>query len=313
MSETLVVIGATGTQGGSVIQHILHDRELSQRYTIRAITRDTESDKATTLKDQGVELVQGDIFDRDSLRRALAGAQTVFVTTNPAYGPDPVQTEFESAKNVADICVELDVRYLVFSTLPSVSDISGGKFTKVAMFDAKAKAETYIRGLPIKSAFFSPGSFMENYITFAAPKRIASDGNNTTFAIMLPMSPKTRLPLIDAGGDTGKFIGSVFTNPEEYDKKTFAGADRLYSLEEIADIFSQVTGETVIYKQISVDDFKSHLPIGGDVAAEMLSYCEEFGYYGADTESFVAATAQNALGELTTLHKFLEKHQFKLS
>lgn len=310
MSNILAVIGATGTQGGSVIKHVLHDAELSQQYSIRAITRDTESNKATTLKHQGVEVVQGNIFDRESLRRALVGAQTVFLNTNPDFGPSPVQTEFESAKNVADISVELGVEYLIFSTLPCVSEISGGKFINAAMFDAKAKAEAYIRRLPIKSAFISLGSFMENYITVAAPRR-ASDGK--TFVMSLPISGNTTIPLIDAGGDTGKFTGSILASPEQYDGKTLCVADRLYSLEEIAAIFSQVTGETVVYNEVSLDDFMSYVPVGGDSLAELLRYYKEFGYYGENTKEFVATTSHDARGELTTLHKFLEQHQVQLN
>ena len=49
MSKTLVVFGATGQQGASVVDFVLNDPELSQLYKIRAITRDVNSPKAKEL------------------------------------------------------------------------------------------------------------------------------------------------------------------------------------------------------------------------------------------------------------------------
>lgn len=50
MSKILAVFGATGQQGGSVIDYVLNDPELSQKYKIRAITHDANSEKAKRLK-----------------------------------------------------------------------------------------------------------------------------------------------------------------------------------------------------------------------------------------------------------------------
>ena len=47
-------------QGGSVINHVLNNPELSKKYEIRAITRDVNSEKAKQLKEK-VTVVEGDI------------------------------------------------------------------------------------------------------------------------------------------------------------------------------------------------------------------------------------------------------------
>lgn len=162
MSKVLAVFGATGQQGGSIIDYVLNDPELSSKYKIRAITRDVNSEKAKQLQEK-VEVVQGDVLNRATLETALTGAHTVFAMTTPSFAPDGLKVEYNSGKTIADVAVEKGAEYIIFSTLPPVKEISGGKYTKVAPFDAKAKAEQHIRGLPIKSAFFSPGAFMENY------------------------------------------------------------------------------------------------------------------------------------------------------
>ena len=46
MSQVIVVFGATGTQGGSVLRALLKDK---RNFTVRAVTRNTESPKAKAL------------------------------------------------------------------------------------------------------------------------------------------------------------------------------------------------------------------------------------------------------------------------
>lgn len=57
MSKLLTVFGATGVQGGSVIQAVLADPVLSQSFKIRAITRDVSQPSALALKAKGIEII----------------------------------------------------------------------------------------------------------------------------------------------------------------------------------------------------------------------------------------------------------------
>jgi uncharacterized protein YbjT (DUF2867 family) len=56
--KILVVFGATGNQGGSVIKTILEDPSLSSQFEIRGITRDPSKPSATSLAEKGVILVK---------------------------------------------------------------------------------------------------------------------------------------------------------------------------------------------------------------------------------------------------------------
>ena len=312
MCQILAVFGATGQQGGSVINYVLKDSELSQKYKIRAITRDAKSEKATQLKEK-VEVVQGDVLDPASLKIALNGAHTVFVMTMPSFGPDGLEVEYNSSKMIADVAVEKGAEYIVFSTLPPVKEISGGKYTEVTPFDAKAKAEQYIRGLHIKSAFYSPGYFMENFQSPIFGPRQAPDG---TWVLACHISSKTLLPYIDAVGDTGKFVGAILAEPDRYQGKTFCAAAALYSWEEVASIMSKTTGKNIIYKQIPLAEFKKSLPFEAsitDIHAEGLSFQEESGYFGPGSEKLVAWVVENARGRLCTMKEYLETHPLQLA
>lgn len=59
MSKLITVFGATGNQGGSVIQAILADPAMSKEFRIRGITRDVSKPAAQDLVKQGVEVKSG--------------------------------------------------------------------------------------------------------------------------------------------------------------------------------------------------------------------------------------------------------------
>lgn len=82
MSKLLTVFGATGAQGGSLINFILQHPKLSKDYQLRGITRDVSKPAATDLQARGVELVKADMSDPSSLEKAVAGSYAVFAMTN---------------------------------------------------------------------------------------------------------------------------------------------------------------------------------------------------------------------------------------
>src|SRR5687767_2549931 len=77
--KIIVVFGATGAQGGGLVRAILNDP--NSEFAVRAVTRDINSDKAKELQKAGAEVVQADIDDADSVKRALNGAYGAFFVT----------------------------------------------------------------------------------------------------------------------------------------------------------------------------------------------------------------------------------------
>jgi hypothetical protein len=57
MAKLITVFGATGNQGGSVIEAVLTDPALSKEFKIRGVTRDTTKKSAQDLAKKGVEVV----------------------------------------------------------------------------------------------------------------------------------------------------------------------------------------------------------------------------------------------------------------
>jgi uncharacterized protein YbjT (DUF2867 family) len=80
MAPILTVIGATGAQGGSVVEHALK----AGVYKVRAVTRNPNSDKGKALAAKGAEVVQADVNDEESLVKA-------FHVSSPHSLPIPIR------------------------------------------------------------------------------------------------------------------------------------------------------------------------------------------------------------------------------
>jgi uncharacterized protein YbjT (DUF2867 family) len=305
--KVLAVFGATGQQGGGLASHVLSDPELSSLFSVRALVRDVNSDKAKALTAKGATLAYADTAVPSSLVPALTGADFVFVITAPGYGPTAFEIELEMAKAMADAAVAAGVGYILFSTLPSVRTISKGKYTRVAAFDAKAAAEEYIRSLPVKAAFFCLGSFMENYATpVAFLKKVRPDG---TVVLSRNESPETRFPLIAAVEDTGKFVAPVLLDPRKYEGKRFYLANEFMTWEEKVAVMSKVMGKKIVYEQVPEEEYRAILPPSmADIFIEAFWWFQDFGYFGPDTDGLVQWSKENARGELTTFEGYLRKN-----
>ena len=82
------------------------------------------------------------------------------------------EIEIAQGKAVANAAVAEGVDLLIWSSLPNVTKMTEGKLTGVKHFDSKATVETYIRGLPIKSAFYMPAFYMQNTTSMFKPKKV---------------------------------------------------------------------------------------------------------------------------------------------
>ena len=124
--NTILVIGATGQQGGAVAKHLLDRRQ----FAVRALTRNPESEAAQRLRRRGAEVVQGDLDDRASLRAAMKGAYGVFGVTN----------DWEQGRNLINAVAGAEIEHFVFSS---------------RSLDAKDELEQYARSLDIPSTFIN--------------------------------------------------------------------------------------------------------------------------------------------------------------
>src|SRR2546423_8195584 len=108
MSRTILISGVTGNQGGSIAQALQ-----ASGFRMRGLTRKPESERAAALARHGVDVVQGDLDDEASLRRALSGAWGVFGVQNTWEAG--VEREEAQGKRLAKLAREEGVEHLDFS------------------------------------------------------------------------------------------------------------------------------------------------------------------------------------------------------
>jgi hypothetical protein len=186
MSKLLVVVGATGAQGRAVINYF---QRHEPSWSIRGLTRTSQSKAALALASSGVEIIEANLNDVESLKSAFAGANFIFAYTDFAgivkgpevmgkfqagdlaapIGAESYKIEFQQGKNIAEAAaVVSELERLVWSALPHVKRLSGGKYTQVYHFDAKAEVFEYmlqVRELEGKVSAAHMGAFMTNAIT----------------------------------------------------------------------------------------------------------------------------------------------------
>ena len=100
--KIFVVFGATGNQGGSVINAVLGDSKTANEFQIRGITRDPSKPKAKALEARGVECVAADINNKEQIKSAFQGAYAVFAMTDYWEKMD-AELEMQQGRNIADL------------------------------------------------------------------------------------------------------------------------------------------------------------------------------------------------------------------
>ncbi|KAM0742754.1 hypothetical protein ACQRIT_002935 [Beauveria bassiana] len=275
MPKLITVFGATGNQGGSVIEHILRDSSLARDYKIRGITRDASKPAAQRLAERGVEVVSADLNSVESLSKALAGSHTVFLVTNYWETSDG-NIEYSQGQNVTDVAKSCGVSHLIFSSLLHVTEESKGRLRNVPHFDSKANIEKYIKGSGLKCTFVLPGYYMKNFI------QMISKGEDGTYQLMFPVDgTKAKFPLFDAANDTGLFVKAALKHEDtmSHGEHILEACD-YYTSEEIVETFTRVTGKNANFVQVSPEQYRAALPEA--IALEYLEnqlFVENPGYF----------------------------------
>ncbi|KAF4878635.1 hypothetical protein K4K49_003657 [Colletotrichum sp. SAR 10_70] len=287
MSKKIItVFGATGAQGGSVVDIFLNDPKLKAEWAVRGVTRDTTKDSSKALASKGVEVVSADLGDKASLAAAVKGATAVFAVTNYWDKLDK-DLEIQQGKNIADAAQEAGVQHFIFSSLLDINKLSKGVLPDVYHFDSKAAVEEYIRTLSLPSTFFLPGLYMSNF----PGGMFRQTPPDNAWAVNLPIPASAPIPLFDTVADTGKFVKGIVLNRDKVLGKRVLGATAYVTAGETVEVFKKVypeAGKTAKYNQLTHDQFRGALKGQGMpdfVAEEMLQnmrLLDEFGYYGGE-------------------------------
>src|SRR4051812_32020704 len=112
--KIIVVFGGTGAQGGGLVRAILNDKK--SEFAVRAVTRDTNSDKAKELAAMGAEVVSADIDDAGSIGKALEGAYGAYFVTF-FWAHFSAEKENAEVAEMAKAAKDAGLKHVIWSTL----------------------------------------------------------------------------------------------------------------------------------------------------------------------------------------------------
>ena len=270
-TQTILVTGATGHQGGAVARHLLQDGQS----TVLALVRDKNAPAARALQQAGASLAEGNLNDRASLDRALSGVQGVFSVQGLQDG---MEAEIRQGSALADAAKAAGVQHFVYSSVGSAERQTG-----IPHFDSKFQIEEHIREIGLPYTILRPVFFYYNYEGMRPFIR------NGAFA--LPLSPNRKLQQLSED-DYGKMAADVFARRAEFLGRAIEAASADMTMTEVAGTFSRVFGNTVTYRQIPYEMFEQQ---AGKEVTTMFRWFEDVGY-SADL-----AALKREFGEPTSL------------
>ncbi|KAJ2800439.1 hypothetical protein H4R20_004063 [Coemansia guatemalensis] len=280
MVKLIAIVGATGLQGGSVLRTF----HASGEYKIRAITRNPNSNTAKDISKEypDVDWAQADLDNLSSLSKAFSGADVVFGVTNSG-DPELIkaalagdyEAEYRQGKNIIDAAIAAKVDSLIFSSMYSLKQLSGGKYLDGIFLETKYNAEQYLlsKASQIKGFIVHLGYYLEN---FTRTVRISDDDQVVEFPFYV--KPTTKLPFVDVANDTGPVVKYALDHPDECLGLPLEVSGGYYEAQEFVKAYTDVTGKPARYVQLPYE------ATGLIFATQMFKSYDEFGYFGLRTE-----------------------------
>jgi len=271
--KVIVVVGATGAQGGGLVRAIQADRE--GPFRTRAVTRAPGSDKARALAALGAEVVAADADDPASLDAAFAGAHGAFLVTN-FWEHFSADRELAQATALARASTRAGLAHVVWSTLEDTRrtvplgdarlPTLQGKY-KVPHFDAKGEADAVFAAEGVPTSYLLAAFYWENFIHFGAGPRAGADGS---LMLAMPLGGQ-KLPGI-AAEDIGRCAYGIFRRGATAIGQRFGIAGEILSGEEMAAKLGRGLGRPVVFQNVPFDVYRGLGFPGADDMGNMFQY-----------------------------------------
>lgn len=287
-SKVIVVVGATGNQGSSVVRTFLS----LPGWQVRAVTRTPSSEKAMALEVLGAELVQADLSDIASLSRAFAYASAIFLNTDfwetyrlvagsglspQACSQAAYEKEVFHGKNAALAASAIPtLQNFVYSSLSSIKMASNGKYKRSFHPESKAAVVRYIQTehgeLANKMSVIIPAGYNTNPLF-----RPSLDPKSGQYVLVTPLKGHVKMPILDPVEAMGPFVQTLVEDEEPGVKLLAYNQDSFLPVEEIMQVWTEVTGKEVQIVQMTTQDMHEKLNTPWELL-DGLDFVNEHGY-----------------------------------
>lgn len=231
MKNLVLVTGATGNTGGHAIKHLLKNN-----VRVRALVHKID-ERSNALIDLGVEIVEGDLSNLESVTEALKGASSAFFVY-PIQQPGIIEATAYFAQAALENGVSHIVNLSQFGANRNVkSHGATNHWIAERVFDRSGVPVTHLR----------PTLFAEWFLYQA---------------IMIKSQDKFFLPFGDAKyapiatEDIGRVVATLLTNPASHAGKSYdLFGPKIVSMEEVAEVFTEVLDRKITYVPIDTETF----------------------------------------------------------
>jgi NADH dehydrogenase len=250
----VLVAGSTGVLGGEICRQLR-----AQNKPVRGLVRTTSDEvKPAALKDAGVELAIGDLYDKASLQKALVGITTVISTVSSTFSRqdgDSLQTVDEEGQlNLVDAAVAAGVSkfvYVSFCEMP-------GDFP---LQNSKRKVEQHLRASGINFTILQPTCFTEIWLSPA----LGFDFVNAKATIYGEGKGKVSWIAVK---DVAAFAVAAIDNPAAMNQTIPLGGPEALSQLEVVNIFQKLMNKKFELQQVPMDALKAQEAAATDPMAK---------------------------------------------
>ena len=270
--KLIAVIGATGRQGGGVVRAL---QAGGGQFKVRALSRNPAKHR-----DLADEVVEADLNRPDTLQPAFAGAHGVFLVTSFwLEGTD----EFTQGTAAVRAAKAAGVKHFIWSTLPDVKAISGGKFD-VPHFTGKAKVDRVVTEAGFANHTFVMAPFFYQNLAGALAPQQQADGS---MGWALPLDPSVRCIHMGDIRELGTIVAGAFAHPDQAGHGEYLPlVGDFMSFNEIVDVLNR-QGHNFSFTQVPADVFATLFPGAAEIAA-MFRYFEAHTYLGSESRDRIA-------------------------
>ena len=230
MTQTILLVGATGMFGGRIAHELTKQPEARVRLMLRASEDSKKKQALQPLLDAGAEVIEGDLADVKSLDRATQGVDVIISAVQG--GPD-VMVDGQVA------LAEAGKRNGVRRIQPSDYALDLFKATpgEHAMFDMRAQADARIAEIGIEQVNVLQGAFMDMFL----PGHGAIDLDKGTIGFYGDGNRKIELSSVE---DTARMVARIALDRNVQPGKFAFAGDRV-SFREAGEIVSRITGKAI--------------------------------------------------------------------
>jgi uncharacterized protein YbjT (DUF2867 family) len=280
----LLIIGAAGANGTATLEALT--RKYPEHYTIRAGVRNAEKAAELQRRFPGIETALLDLDRPETLAPAFLGADKLFLIIGN------VPNREEHAKHAIDAAVASGtVKHVVFYS------VFGAEYEAILFGRQFRYGEKYLEASGLAWTHLRTIFFQENFLGWAEGVRQG--------ALYFGLGEGRFAPLNVS--DIGEMAANILCTEGHEGKAYAVTGPELLSGEDMARIFSEITGKRVQYVSPDNETTVQSLLASGWPEWQAKGLVELFNLFAANQAAVVSSDGEKLLGRsLTRLRDFVE-------